>query len=68
MNVKDDTTSIRAALLPLQASAVVVEANVNALHTETRSVKDDTACIRDALPPLQTNITTFRDAQSWQQH
>jgi hypothetical protein len=66
--IKDDTTAIRATLLPLQTSAVTVEAGIATLHSETRSVKDDTVSIRDALPPLLASTTAVREAQSLQQH
>jgi hypothetical protein len=66
--IKEDTTSIRASLPPLQASAIAIEVGINTLHTETRSVRDDTVSIRDALPPLQASTTAVRDAQSLQHH
>jgi hypothetical protein len=66
--IKDDTTSIQARLLPLQASAVTIEAGIDTLHAETRSVKDDTVSIRDALPPLQASTTAVKEAQRLQHH
>ena len=66
--VKDDTTCIQAALLPLQASAVTIEADIDILYTETRSVKDNTISIQDALPSLQASTTAVRDTQSLQHH
>ena len=66
--IKDDTTSIQASLLPLQASAVAIEAGIDTLYAETRLVKDDTVSIRDALPPLQASTTAIEDAQKLQYH
>ncbi|MCJ1314070.1 hypothetical protein MMC25_007750 [Agyrium rufum] len=66
--IKTDTASIQANLIPLQASATSIEAGIDKLYVETRSVKDNTATIRDALPPLQASTASVQSALQLQKH